>query len=181
MRKLFLAAAIGFCCTTLPALAAEPSAASIERLLEVTQAEKLTASVLTQVDVVMARTFEQAVEFNRLKPEEQQQARLALEKLAARMRPILAEELGWHRMKPVNVDIYRSTFTQDEVDGLIAFYESPAGRALVEKMPQVMQRSMALLQQRMGPMMQKVGQAAQEIAAELKAQQAKTPAAKKKS
>ena len=42
------------------------------------------------------------------------------------------------------------------------FYEGPIGSALVNKLPQLSQRSIQMMQQRMGPVMQKVMQVAKE-------------------
>ena len=49
---------------------------------------------------------------------------------------------------------------QAERDGyradLLAFYRSPAGVALLEKMPLVTQKSTAITQQRIGPLVEKL-------------------------
>ena len=50
-------------------------------------------------------------------------------------------------------------FTQEEIDGLIAFYESPAGATFVEKMPVVMQKSMSIMQSRAATVMEKMNAA----------------------
>jgi hypothetical protein len=54
--------------------------------------------------------------------------------------------MSWEKMKPMYVQLYRDTFEQEEVDGLIAFYKSPAGQAYVTKMPLLMSKSMAISQ-----------------------------------
>jgi hypothetical protein len=38
------------------------------------------------------------------------------------------------------VDIYRETYDQTEIDGLIAFYETPVGQSLIQKQPVVAQK-----------------------------------------
>ena len=53
--------------------------------------------------------------------------------------------------------------TQEEVDGLIAFYESPAGQAYIAKMPAVAQKSMAPMQNPMIPMIRKLQASAEEF------------------
>lgn len=47
------------------------------------------------------------------------------------------------------VGVYVRVFTEEEVQGLIAFYTSPAGRAFTAKMPAVTREVMAMSQQRM--------------------------------
>jgi uncharacterized protein len=90
---------------------------------------------------------------------------------AARVRTIQAirEEMAWDKMHPLYVQIYQETFTQEEIDGLIAFYKSPAGVAFVDKMPVVMQKSMSIMQSRMAPMMERMRAAARQAVDESKA------------
>jgi hypothetical protein len=81
----------------------------------------------------------------------------------------MRKEMSWATLRPMYVQIYRDTFTQKEVDGLIAFYKSPTGVAFVDKMPVVMQKSQALMQTRIGPLAESVRAAMQEAVAEVKA------------
>ena len=73
------------------------------------------------------------------------------------------------KLKPMYVEIYTTNFTQEEIDGLISFYESPAGKAFVAKMPAVVQAIMAEMPKRMRPMMQKMEQVGKEMQEELEA------------
>ena len=89
-----------------------------------------------------------------------------------RVNAVIREELSWAKLKPGFVAIYAETFTQPEVDGLIAFYEGPIGKALAAKTPQITQRSFQMMQERMGPTMQRVMQVARE---EVEKERAKSP------
>ena len=46
--------------------------------------------------------------------------------------------------------VYTDTYTEEEIDGILAFYKSPVGKAFLQKMPEVMQRSMPVMMQMMG-------------------------------
>ncbi|TJZ73208.1 DUF2059 domain-containing protein [Chitiniphilus eburneus] len=74
-------------------------------------------------------------------------------------------------LKPDYIKLYRDTFTQEEIDGLIAFYKTPAGQALVDKMPLVLQNISGILQSRLVPMMGKVATVVREATEEFNAQQ----------
>ena len=57
--------------------------------------------------------------------------------------------------------VYAESFDEDELKELIAFYQSPLGQKLLDRMPALMQKTMLLTQdmsQRMGPAMEKVMQ-----------------------
>jgi hypothetical protein len=50
---------------------------------------------------------------------------------------IIESQVGWKEMQADFTDIYAKSFTEEELDGIIAFYKSPAGSALLTKMPDV--------------------------------------------
>nr|WP_277611070.1 DUF2059 domain-containing protein [Microbulbifer celer] len=62
-------------------------------------------------------------------------------------------------MEPLFTEVYQKSLTQSEVDGMLEFYKSKAGKAVVAKMPLIMQNTMTLMQQRMAgvaPKMQEI-------------------------
>ena len=62
---------------------------------------------------------------------------------------LLDEAMGWEAMKAEYIRAYVDAFTEEELDGIVAFYRSPAGQSLVEKTPQLMARASQVTQQRM--------------------------------
>jgi hypothetical protein len=46
-------------------------------------------------------------------------------------------QLGWDSMKAGITDIYVKSFTEEQLDAIIAFYKTPAGAALLETMPAI--------------------------------------------
>jgi uncharacterized protein len=46
-------------------------------------------------------------------------------------------ELSWSVLQPAFTDIYVKNFTEEQLDGIIAFYKSPAGLAMLTIMPTV--------------------------------------------
>ena len=83
-------------------------------------------------------------------------------------------KFGWAKLKPSFAAIYADTFTQEEVDGLIAFYDGPIGQSLIAKTPELTLRSLQMMQQRMGPVLQRVEQIAREEAENARATGAPT-------
>ncbi|MBL7076650.1 MAG: DUF2059 domain-containing protein [Kiritimatiellae bacterium] len=71
---------------------------------------------------------------------------------------ISLEKFSWKRMKGIFVDIYAGVLDLDELEGLIAFYESPIGQKFLKKQPQLSlatMEKMQLLMQEMMPDLQK--------------------------
>jgi hypothetical protein len=144
---------------------AAPSEASIKQLLELAQAQKLIDSVMKQMDGLMTQTIAQATQGKEIPAKVQKD----IDKQQAELTLFTKELLDWSKLEPMYVRIYQKTFTQPEVDGMIAFYKTPAGQAVVSKMPAAMQNTMDEVQQMLGPVMQKMQRMQQDVVAEMKA------------
>ena len=68
-------------------------------------------------------------------PTPQNQARLA--DFEKNISQLIDTQLGWKAMQPAFTDLYAKTFTEQELDFILAFYKSPAGVALLENMPTI--------------------------------------------
>ena len=143
-----------------------PSEASIKQLLELAQARKLVDSVMKQMDTLMVETIQQATHGQQIPPKVQKD----IDKRQAEVVAMMKDLLDWAKLEPIYIRIYQKTFTQPEIDGMIAFYGTPAGRAVVSKMPSAMQNTMDEMQQMMAPVMQKMQRMQQDVVAELKAE-----------
>jgi hypothetical protein len=60
----------------------------------------------------------------------------------------------------------RPSKTQSEIEGLTAFYKSPAGMAMLDKMPTVLQKTQALMQAQIAPLVQQMNAALEEVVRE---------------
>jgi hypothetical protein len=96
-----------------------------------------------------------------------------IDRRQAEVAGFMKELLDWNKLEPMYVRIYQKTFSQQEVDGMIAFYNTPAGQAVVTKMPAVMQNTMDEMLQMMTPVMQKMQRMQQDVVAEMKAEKKK--------
>jgi hypothetical protein len=152
--------------TPSPTSPTPPSEASIKQLLEVAQSHKLVDSVMNQMDNLMQQTIAQATKGQQLSPKVQTD----IDRRRAELAQIMKELLDWKKLEPMYVRIYQKTFSQQEVDGMIAFYKTPAGQAVITKMPSAMQSTIDEMQGAMGPVMQKMQQMQQDVVAEIKAE-----------
>lgn len=141
------------------ALAAAPTEASIRELLQATQSKELLQSVQSQTDNMTAGIMRDAVSNTKVDEEKQK----ALDKFREKMIAIQKEELSWEKMEPMLINIYASSLTQEDVDGITAFYKSPAGKAYVQKIPAIMQQTMTQMQAKLKPMAEKIKQAQKEL------------------
>ncbi len=66
-----------------------------------------------------------------------------------RVDTIIQQSIGWKNVEPDFIKLYTDAYTETEVDSFLAFYKSPAGKAMLTKSPEVSSKSVALTQQRM--------------------------------
>ena len=144
--------------------AAPASQQSVEELLVVTKVESAVESMYGGLEQMMRQVMQRSVQGKTLSAQQQ----IVLDALPAKYVALMREEMNWEKMKPLYVQLYRETFEQDEVDGLIAFYKSAAGQAFVNKMPVVMQKGMVLGQSQMQSMLPKMKAAMDAAMAEAK-------------
>ena len=167
LRYIILLAYFAMC----PAIAAEPPAseASVRELLCITQSQKLVDGTMGQVDAMMQRSMKQALAGQTLTADQQR----IMDNMRTKTIALFREDMKWETLEPMFIDVYKQSFTQKEVDGMLDFYKSEPGQAVIAKMPLVMQNTMQAMQGRMAVMLPKLQQLQQDAIAELKASRAK--------
>jgi len=119
-------------------------AAKAAELLQLTQGDQMMKMLDPMMKGMMSQMDKDMSADQRAKAAEMQQQILAL--ITATLQKI----------KPAMAKVYTDTYSEEELDGILTFYKSPAGRAFIQKMPEVMQRSMPLMIQMMGDVQQQV-------------------------
>ena len=59
----------------------------------------------------------------------------------------MARQADWQELEDMVIPIYVKHLTAEEMDASIAFYRTPIGQSILQKMPAVMQESMQAGQQ----------------------------------
>lgn len=113
----------------------------------------------------MNNSLQKALQGKTPTPSEQK----VINKKQERMTALIKEELDWNKLEPMYIRLYKESFTQVEVDGILEFYKAPAGQANINKMPILMQKTMGEMQGMMGGLMPKLQKIQQEFAVELRA------------
>jgi hypothetical protein len=79
----------------------------------------------------------------------------------SQIRAVTHEGLAWSKLEPGITDVYAESYSEPTIDGLLAFYRSPAGQEMVAKQGEVMTKASTAVQKAaidMQPRMQKVMQ-----------------------
>jgi uncharacterized protein len=80
-----------------------------------------------------------------VKPEDQAK----LDEFQQKAVELIKSQMGWKALEPDYVDIYAKTFTDEQLDAILVFYKSPAGIALVDKLPTLTAEGSQLAQAKM--------------------------------
>jgi hypothetical protein len=126
-----------------------PSEASIRELLEATHAHKLVDTMMSQMDGLLRKSVQQAMSGQPVDAGEQK----IIDTQITKLNDLLKQQMSWDKMEPMYIDLYRQTFTQKEVNDILAFYRTPSGQSMIEKMPVLMTRVMQTAQSMVATLM----------------------------
>jgi len=154
---------IGFAAALLLAVLAggahaAASPESVEKLMQVMKVQQQLEMIYSQTLPAMQNAMRQTLGGQLQSADAERMYNTVMPRVNA----VIRDELSWAKLKPEFATIYAETFTQQEIDGLIAFYQGPIGSALVNKLPQLSQRSMQMMQKHMPVVMQKAMQVVRE-------------------
>ena len=120
-------------------------------LLQLTSGDQMMKAMEPMMKAMMSQTDKGMSADQREKAGEIQRKMLAL----------VTEALN--KAKPALSKAYTDIYTEDELDAILAFYRSPAGKAFIQKMPEVMQRSTPIMMQMMTDMQSQMQAMVQEM------------------
>jgi uncharacterized protein len=143
-----------------PAQAADEAARqAAAELMALTNVEQTLGMVRQQIDETMAAQLK-AMDV----PAHLQSKVDAYQK---KVSSLVSKEMSFASMKADYVDAYVTVFTTEELEGLVAFYKTPTGKAFVDKQPQLTQKLIGLAQQRMEKIAPEVQKLNQELVAQM--------------
>jgi hypothetical protein len=148
---VILSTALLFSCTVLVRADDATKNAKIEEMMQLSQAERMLKATLDQLKGIMASQTSKMDIPSDVKGRQ--------DEIQKKMLALVSERMSFEKLKPMFVKLYAETFTEEEIDGILAFYKSPSGKAMIEKTPQLMGRMMPMMQQMMSdlqPEMQKI-------------------------
>ena len=110
-----------------PAVANTAQRDTVEALLIASGADSALDAVYAQFDGMFANMAEQ------FKIEESERA--SFNKHMQKVNLMLQEEMNWDTLKEPMIDLYLAHYTEQELQDMLAFYQSETGQSVVKKMP----------------------------------------------
>lgn len=140
MRSPVLAAALALAALTANADDATKTA-KIEELFRITKVDRLQDQVMDQLRSVLGNMFDQ--------PGVPAEVKSSRKELEDEVWNIIKKRVSFEKMKGDFVKVYNENLTEVELDSILAFYKTPGGVALLEKMPMLMKKGMDIGQAQM--------------------------------
>ena len=132
MNRITTIAALAFA-LTLPTLAHADDAslrAKAEQLIATQNTEKNIRQIAANIASQLSDAADRAAG-----PDATADQKARVEDFKKQAAQLVEASVGWDAMKPALIDLYAKTFTEDQLDQILAFYKTPAGATLLEKMP----------------------------------------------
>jgi hypothetical protein len=148
-----------FFCSIVAAQAARPSDESLLKMMNSLQLQVTLGQMVGQLDAGMKAGLKEMTKGKELDPV--QTAELA--QLESKISATIKDEFSFAKMKDIYLKVYGDMFTQEEVNGINAFYASPAGKAMIEKIPLATTKATPLLRERISLVTQRIKAMQQEF------------------
>jgi hypothetical protein len=156
---LILAALLTFSFAFSVAAQEDTRRAMVEKLMVLTKQDRLYEQVFPQFKQLVLQQVKQL----NVTPDQSP----LIDKFWNKMFDLMKEEMSWEKTKEDFIQLYISVYTEEELQELIKFYESPVGQKMIAKMPLLMQQTMAISQKYTANMMPKIQKMVKELVDEL--------------
>ena len=138
---------------------------NIEELLNLTDAPAMMESMYSQMEVMLQDMGEQMGVTDGEQP--------IFDEYYSKMMVLMRKELNWDKVKDPIKSIYGKHFTDTEIRDLIKFYKTDTGKKTLEKLPVIMQESMAISQQALAKVLPQIQAMSQQLEADIAQARAK--------
>ena len=167
---LLMVLTVGYCCARADDASKRAKAEQLFTLLHMdTMMDQLMSGVKKQVQQIT----ESMPGADQATPEQKKQ----ITDFQQRVMNLVNQKIGWKALEPDFIKLYASTYTEEELDGIIAFYKSPVGQRMMEKTPELMTKSTQITQQKMSELQPQLNQMVQDFMKSMAASMGKpTPA-----
>lgn len=168
MRSLVLALLIA------PTLLLADEASKRAKILEyfqLSEVERTMNQSVQQMLAAMRNGFMQQITDVKLNPEQEK----VVAQFHTRIGKIMSDAIAWDKIKDEYIDLFAKNFTEEEIDGINAFYRTPIGKAMIQKLPVLMQKGSELGQRRMQAYMPELQRAIGQLIDEVRAATSPSP------
>jgi len=113
--------------------------AKVHEFFRLAKLDQLSAQAMDQVMTQMNSGAMQQIAGGKLTEDDQKR----LDEFSGKIRQLVNRTMGWEALEPQYAKLYADAYTEQQLDDLIAFYNSPAGQAMIRAQPPVVETALA--------------------------------------
>ena len=163
---LLMVLTVGCCCARADEASKRAKAEQLFTLLRMdTMMDQLMGGVKRQVQQIT----ESMPGADQATPEQRKQ----IVDFQQRVMDVVNQKIGWKALEPDFITLYASTYTEEELDGIVAFYKSPIGQKMIDKTPELTTKSTQITQQKMSELQPQLSQMVQDFMKQMAASMGK--------
>jgi hypothetical protein len=136
MRTLLILALAACPCVVAQPAPATTKVAKIEEIFRLTKTDQIQKQMMSQIAALM-------------KQQKATEQRQATGDGMQKVMEFIARKMSWDEMKTQFIKLYDETYSEEEISGILMFYQSTSGQAMLAKSPVLMANMMTLVQKRM--------------------------------
>ena len=140
-------------------------ATKINELFALTHVDHLTDQMANQMLGQMNNRMKQETAGSQLTPKQNQ----IMSDFTGKIAEMIHGQLSWNKVKPQFVTLYASTYTEPEIDSILAFYRSPAGQTMMAKLPELNAKSLEIGQAQVGTLIPQLRQMSEDFSRQMSA------------
>jgi len=133
--RILLAALSFFIAAAAFAADTPASEASVKALIELSGHRKIFDQAFAQLDAKMQETF--------AKGDYPPEFQVIFDRTRGKLVALAQKELGWERVEPLLIALYRDIFNADEIAAITAYYQAKAGKSPPKSIPSEVKQSIA--------------------------------------
>ncbi|WP_215776908.1 DUF2059 domain-containing protein [Paludibacterium sp. B53371] len=154
MRKLLAISLVLLGVLTVPANAEEVTDADVRQLLVVMHMQDNLQVIKSQmINHMIQMADDEAAQRNDFTPEAREKLHRVL---LSFFTTVYNKILSWDKIEPVYLEVYKDNYTDDELKGMLQFYSSPAGQAVIRKSPKIVTQILFRMDQEVSPQIPKM-------------------------
>lgn len=142
--------------------------AAIEEIFQLTKPEQMIQQMFAQMKTAVTRQAQKSFAAEVQPLEDPSKYSQELQKYMDQLFALMNDRLSWGKMKPQYVHLYDETFSLVELHGILEFYKSPAGQALLQKMPALVANAAKIGQEQMSDLLPEIRKLTANFAANAK-------------
>jgi len=142
--------------------------AKVHELFVAMHMDRIMGQMMDQMTGFMKQQFQQSINDSTRSSAMSDGQKKLYDEFIGKLMKLSTDSMSWKALEPEYTKVYADTYTEDEIDAITVFYKSPAGQAMLTKMPQVTAASLKIAQGRLVEIQPKIKELSDQYVQQMK-------------